>query len=334
VVAAIAATASLKRMMPASHRLPTGPVLAHRHNHVMATVDEVMSPYVHAETLEEAEAALDTLAREHPLPECLLGDCFDELAEAAAQDDELSAAARLERKAIEAGCSRPTLAREMLGWYLLGAGAIDAGEAVFRELRDERPEDSSLVIGLGHARSQAGLQAAALAAFDEAVEVARRHGPQNDLDRARIERRAEREHVGLPADEDDRLAPDPRPLPPGPVAWTVAWFPPGEHAAAVQRWPTLRDDLADPQAYARRIEQNLRELRETTGRAPSVAPLEAAEVATWAEQQGLEPDTGAARSRFAAELARTGRARAWPPGRNEPCWCDSGHKYKRCCGAA
>jgi hypothetical protein len=300
----------------------------------MATVDEVMSPYVHAETLEEAEAALDALSRDHPLPERLLGDCYDDLAEAAAEHDELAAAARLERKAIDAGCSRPTLAREMLGCYLLGAGAIDAGEALFRELRDEHPEDSSLVIGLGHARAQAGLQAAALAAFDDAVDVAKRYGPQNDLDRARIERRAEREHVGLPADDEDRLAPDPRPLPPGPVAWTVAWFPPGQHAAAVQRWPTLGDDLADPQAYARSIERTLREVREATGRAPSVAPLDAAQLASWADQAGRDPDTGAARSQFAAEMARTGRARSWPPGRNEPCWCDSGRKYKRYCGAS
>ena len=27
-----------------------------------------------------------------------------------------------------------------------------------------------------------------------------------------------------------------------------------------------------------------------------------------------------------------GRGIAWPPGRNEPCWCGSAHKYKRCCG--
>jgi tetratricopeptide (TPR) repeat protein len=300
----------------------------------MAAVDELIGPYVHAETLEEAEAALDALQREHPLPERVLGDCYDELAEEAAREDELAAAVRLERKAIDAGCSRPALAREMLGWYLLGSGAIDAGEAVFRELRDEHPDDSDLVIGLGHARSQAGLQAEALVAFDEALAVAKRYGPQKNLDRARIERRAEREHVGLPADEDDRLAPDPRPLPPGPVAWAVAWFPPGQQPAAVHRWPTLGHDLAEPQTYAQGIEQHLRELRDTTGRAPVIAALDVVELASWAEQEGHDPDTGAARSQLAAEMARTGRALSWPPGRNEPCWCDSGRKYKRCCGAS
>jgi uncharacterized protein YecA (UPF0149 family) len=24
---------------------------------------------------------------------------------------------------------------------------------------------------------------------------------------------------------------------------------------------------------------------------------------------------------------------SWPPGRNQPCWCGSGYKYKKCCAA-
>jgi uncharacterized protein YecA (UPF0149 family) len=24
---------------------------------------------------------------------------------------------------------------------------------------------------------------------------------------------------------------------------------------------------------------------------------------------------------------------AWPPGRNDDCWCGSARKYKKCCGA-
>ena len=37
---------------------------------------------------------------------------------------------------------------------------------------------------------------------------------------------------------------------------------------------------------------------------------------------------------MAAELDRREETLAWPPGRNEPCWCGSGLKYKRCCAAA
>lgn len=34
----------------------------------------------------------------------------------------------------------------------------------------------------------------------------------------------------------------------------------------------------------------------------------------------------------AADLAARGRAQAWPPPRNSPCWCGSTRKYKKCCG--
>lgn len=115
--------------------------------------------------------------------------------------------------------------------------------------------------------------------------------------------------------------------------WSLAWFPPDQRAAALARWPSLESDFADQTAYAQSLESYLRQLRSETGRRPSVAPLDVDELVTWAAAEGCDPDTGASRSRFAAELARTGRALAWPPGRNDSCWCDSGRKYKRCCGA-
>ncbi|MBA2420202.1 MAG: SEC-C domain-containing protein [Thermoleophilaceae bacterium] len=39
-----------------------------------------------------------------------------------------------------------------------------------------------------------------------------------------------------------------------------------------------------------------------------------------------------ARARRGGGGAPTGRALSWPPSRNDPCWCESGRKYKRCCG--
>ncbi len=220
----------------------------------------------------------------------------------------------------------------MLGWYLLKAGATLAGEAEFAALRSERPDDVEVVMTLGHARSDAGLQDGALAAFDEAVAVAKRLGYARVLDRARIERRAEREHVGLRLDEDDLLAPPPRPPADEPVSWTLAWFPPDQHAAALARWPSLDEDLADKRLYNSRIEGSLRHLHRETGRRPSIAPLDTDAFAEWAAGEGQDPDTAGARSLFAIELARGGHAIHWPPGRNDPCWCRSGRKYKRCCG--
>jgi uncharacterized protein YecA (UPF0149 family) len=57
------------------------------------------------------------------------------------------------------------------------------------------------------------------------------------------------------------------------------------------------------------------------------------EVEAWAAEHGWEPGWGVTHAQVAAEAARGGRGRPWPPGRNEPCWCGSGAKHKRCCGA-
>ena len=126
----------------------------------------------------------------------------------------------------------------MRGWYLLKSGATEDGEAVFRELLGERPDDADVRITLGHARSDAGLQDAALEAFDDALAAAKRRGLSKEIDRARVERRAEREHVGLALDADDRLAPAPRPPRSGPIAWALAWFPPDQHTAPWGAGPT------------------------------------------------------------------------------------------------
>ncbi len=296
------------------------------------SVEAILQPYVDAPTLVEAEAELDRLAGrgdELPAP---LGDLYDELAHAAAEDGEYELAAHLEEKALEAGCRQRLVAREMLGWYLLKSGAREDGEAVFRELLTERPDDPGVRITLGHARADAGLQEAALEAFDDALAAAKRRGFSKEIDRARVERRVEREDVGLELDEDDRLAAAPRSPRPGPVAWAVAWFPPDQHTSALERWPDLADDLTDPVGYSRRIEVQLRTLNGALGQRPTVAPLVVDDFLAWTDEEGYDPAGADARSAYAAELNRTGRAIPWPPGRNDPCWCGSSRKYKRCCG--
>lgn len=290
---------------------------------VVAISEDLLEPYRQADSAADAERALDELVAhgaDLPVP---IGDLFDELAEAAAQEDDYDLAARLERKALDAGCTRPVIAREMLGWYLLKAGALEQGEHVFGDLRAERPDDVGILITLGHARSDTGLQESALCAFDEAVGVAKRVGLTRVLDRARVERKAEREEVGLQADEDDRLAPVPRPVASGPIAWALAWFPPPERAAAIERWPALAADFEHPGGYSRRIEEQLRRLRSALGQRPSVAPIDVEALVEWAATEGHDPDSGEARSEYAAVLASTGDAISWPPGRNDACWCRS-----------
>lgn len=300
----------------------------------MAGTTDVLQPYVEARTLVEAEVVLDQLAatdQELPTP---IGDLYDDLAEAAAEDGDYELAVRLERKAIEHECAYRDTAREMLGWYLLKAGARQEGEAVFAELRVERPHDVILLTTLAAARADSGDERAALVILDEAVALAVRHGTPGDADHARIERRGLREDLGLAPDTDDQLAPSPRPLFAQQVRWAVAWFPVDQRGPAAERWPDLSDDFSDPVAYNRRIEHELHTIDRETNEHPRISQIDVNELTSWAERNGCDPGTGAARSRFAAVRAIDGHALPWPPGRNEPCWCGSAQKYKRCCGSS
>ncbi|MFZ5852140.1 MAG: SEC-C metal-binding domain-containing protein [Actinomycetota bacterium] len=122
--------------------------------------------------------------------------------------------------------------------------------------------------------------------------------------------------TSTPIDREVSIAREPAPL--MPVA--LAWLPADEYADWPRRWPDLSDSplLHDEEGepvshvvYCRRMEGKLR-----AGNAPD------------------EPDPSQLRAQYAADVARDpSRKIAWPPGRNDPCWCGSGRKYTKCCGA-
>ncbi|MGY5007979.1 SEC-C metal-binding domain-containing protein [Streptomyces sp. 900105755] len=121
--------------------------------------------------------------------------------------------------------------------------------------------------------------------------------------------------------------------PTGPLKTCVLFWPPEEFAQLLECYPTVADAYGDDHTgHLRQVERTLRELSDqgalhlAVGRA-TVSGLEA-----HVDEKGLSPDLPAARSRYAAELARRGLATDWPPARNGPCWCGSGRKYKKCCG--
>jgi tetratricopeptide (TPR) repeat protein len=115
---------------------------------------------------------------------------------------------------------------------------------------------------------------------------------------------------------------------PAPLA--LAWFPPDEWAAARERWPDLADLPEDHTTYSHRIESHAKAIaKHLPGRGIHIAPLHVEDLITVA---GERADTAAARSERAAQVLQRGSAMAWPPARNDRCWCGSGRKYKQCCG--
>ncbi len=64
-----------------------------------------------------------------------------------------------------------------------------------------------------------------------------------------------------------------------------------------------------------------------------VVTLDLERYAAWCDAHGHDAANRRSRATFVATDREAGAGRAWPPGRNEPCWCGSARKYKRCCGA-
>lgn len=114
------------------------------------------------------------------------------------------------------------------------------------------------------------------------------------------------------------------------TVWAMAWFPEAEWGRAIELWPDLLDTMpADHDAYSKQIEGHLKAAAAREPGSPDVAPLTVdALVDTYGDDAG-EP---LSRASLGAKIARAGNAIAWPPGRNDACWCGSGRKYKLCCG--
>ena len=115
------------------------------------------------------------------------------------------------------------------------------------------------------------------------------------------------------------------------TVWALAWFPKDEWAKAITEWPELLDTMpADHDAYSKQIEANLKAAAAKEPGSPDVAPLN---VDALIAEYGDEAGELRSRGTMGANVTRSGGAISWPPGRNDVCWCQSGRKYKNCCGS-
>jgi tetratricopeptide (TPR) repeat protein len=160
-------------------------------------------------------------------------------------------------------------------------------------------------------------------------------------------RRRVREAIGIPPDELDTSLPEAGSalspftaedeLRDGPTqaesghGVQVLFWPREEIPEAHRRWPEMvAHDDAEAVCHDRELAN--RELAEAGYPRITLVPLRTAELSEFAEATGSDPGEQATKAAcMAAALAR-GETIGWPPGRNEPCWCGSGRKYKKCCG--
>jgi hypothetical protein len=117
------------------------------------------------------------------------------------------------------------------------------------------------------------------------------------------------------------------------IATTLAWFPAGEYDEAIGRWPSLADDwLGVPHdEYCRRFQRELLRLSRYGVPMRGVASIHLSEYLPWCDDEGFDPELPASRAHMPLSSRGEARSSRGPPGRNDPCWCGSGRKYKRCC---
>lgn len=272
---------------------------------------------------------------------------WEDLADAYADRSRFDDAMEAIRRSIDLTDGGAALRAKIAG-YQYRAGRQDEARAEWDALRDDNPDDVWVHFTAGLACADADEPEEALPWLTTALETVVQRGDREGLLADLLELREEVvADVGEGIDDLQergeallerqlrQFSGDAAAQRQEPDKVAVAWFPEPEWAEAVKRWPDITEGpgTADYRGYATYLQRRLVELA-GGGVRLSLAPLFLDAYVTWTEARGLDPGEADSRASYATEVARLGNEVPWPPGRNDPCWCGSGEKYKKCCARA
>jgi hypothetical protein len=118
---------------------------------------------------------------------------------------------------------------------------------------------------------------------------------------------------------------------PAAVRLRVPYLPAPDFAEARQSGLPNAGVAAGHEDHRREVERSLRDSISRGGARPGIVPIDVPGLLTFAEQEGRDPALRETWQAYAESDELT--PAEWPPGRNDDCWCGSGRKYKKCCGA-
>jgi tetratricopeptide (TPR) repeat protein len=119
-----------------------------------------------------------------------------------------------------------------------------------------------------------------------------------------------------------------------PTETRMLFWPRSEFEAARERWPNALDQGVSQAQYYRDLEAKLNALASLGTRRVVAVPCSIESFAMHIDATGEHPlESSAARRDYLDARCSEGHYLPWPPPRNQPCWCGSGTKYKKCCGA-
>ena len=278
-----------------------------------------------------------------------------ELAAAGEYDESI---ATFER-AIELGWDVVPDGRCEIARVLLEAARHDEADALWRELWAADPEEQWTLNAGGLSYNDAGRDEEAVKWLGEGLRLAladedplqivdqmsdarrqslKRLGREPDALEHEVEAFRARQGIGQMREvEADRASARRFGIPPRSTSLEATWLREEDDLEARRRWPMWAAGLAVDEPFAdraARMERYLRN-RRAAGDGPIVVfTLDFGHFVRWCEESGYDPADRRSRGSYMyADERRAVAEQRWPPGRNEPCWCGSERKYKRCCGA-
>jgi len=116
----------------------------------------------------------------------------------------------------------------------------------------------------------------------------------------------------------------------------VAWFPEHEYTRALQIWPSFAADYEHGPyaAYCARLQLMLKTLNAQGVARLALTPIALDDYLSWCAEHDRRAEHPDSRAGYATELVERDITTPWPPQRNQPCWCGSQRKYKKCCQRA
>jgi tetratricopeptide (TPR) repeat protein len=308
--------------------------------------------------LDTACEIADRLARDPDEESWVVTGMLEDIGLALAREGRHDESIATFERAIELGWDVVPDGRCEIARVLLLAGRRAEADALWSQLRDADPGGVWTLNAGGLAYNEVerdeeaitwlaeGLRVAIDAEDPERVVDQMSHARRNSLERLgrgrdALEREVEAFKV-LAAQRDEKRAQELRRarrsagLPVAQRTITATWLTEDDDRTARELWPDWTAGALDDAPYAERralLEHVLR-ARRSDGDGPIVVvTIDLERYAAWCEEESFEPADRASRGTFVNAQRDAGAGRAWPPGRNEPCWCSSTVKYKRCCGA-
>jgi tetratricopeptide (TPR) repeat protein len=328
----------------------------------VAELEAIERELITARERDDNHARVRLISRAIALPESQpqRAEYLDELAYAYQQLGRFEEAIDAMRQAVAAGWDgelddHPS-AQALIADLLLRAGRAQEADQAWLKAEREHPDDPWLYQVAGSAYADEGLHAEALPWQTKGLELALAAAHDGDMiwmlttERAEtldalgagpdeLQLRAEELVEGQEQEEQERVDAfyrdrgTPRPVPPHRASVGLAWFPPDQYPRALDTWPTFAEDYEQGPyaAYCARLELLLRDLKTKGVARLALTPITIDAYIDWCTGHDRDPEESDNRASYATELLERGITQPWPPARNEPCWCGSQRKYKKCC---